>query len=172
MRSSAERKLETIKRVSRVLRRACLVLSGLGCVGLAAIVGASLFGRGEIREFDLSVPLATLTLGWRLVVGAVAALSVGVLLKGLFHLQRLFGSYSRGEIFTTGTARDLRQLGVTALLWTVAEVAWMVVASRALEKHGPFEFRADALVMGAIVIVLSWFMDMAAELREENELTI
>ncbi len=32
--------------------------------------------------------------------------------------------------------------------------------------------RPDALVVGLVVIVISWFMEMAAEMREENELTV
>jgi hypothetical protein len=35
-----------------------------------------------------------------------------------------------------------------------------------------FQAHFDAFGIGAIIIVIAWFMDMAVDLREENELTI
>ena len=141
---------------------------------LVAVVVASLAGAGTAAAFNIAIPLNPLTFPQRLIAAAIAAFASGVLLKGLYHLQRLFGSYARGEIFTIENAGQIRQLGITALLWAVANILWIVTAALLLGEHSPhsFPFRADSIVTGLIVIALSWFMKMAAELREENDLTI
>jgi hypothetical protein len=48
------------------------------------------------------------------------------------------------------------------------------VLSLALSAHpaSTFQGHADSLAIGTIIIVIAWFMDMAVDLREENDLTI
>ncbi|MGB9407160.1 MAG: DUF2975 domain-containing protein [Terracidiphilus sp.] len=92
--------------------------------------------------------------------------------KCFYHLHQLFGNYSRGEIFTRESVGQLRQFGIACLLWGVMNFFW--VLSLALSAHPAKTFQAhfDSFAIGAIIIVIAWFMDMAVELREENELTI
>ena len=97
-------------------------------------------------------------------------LAVG--LKGFYHLYRLLGNYGRGDIFTTESAGQIRQLGITVLLWYGANILWAVTAAAVEPSPFSIQFRSESLVTGPIIIVISWFMEMAAEMREENELTI
>jgi hypothetical protein len=48
------------------------------------------------------------------------------------------------------------------------------VSSLALSAHPAetFHGHGDSLAIGTVIIVIAWFMDMAVDLREENELTI
>jgi hypothetical protein len=43
-----------------------------------------------------------------------------------------------------------------------------------LTPHRPssFEVNTDTIPIGVLLLVVSWFMEMAAEMREENELTV
>lgn len=171
----AEKKLKKIKQSSRVLRRVCqglLVITVL--VGVIA-VAASLIGRGGVvSAFDISIPLGALTVYQRLILATILAFAVGVLLKGLYHLNRLFGNYASGDLFTTENAGMIRQLGITALLWAGANVIWIAVTPVLMGTQSPhsFHFHNDSIAIGLVVIVISWLMEMAAALREENELTI
>ena len=97
-------------------------------------------------------------------------LAVG--LKGFYHAYRLFGNYGRGEVFTAESARHIRQLGITVLLWFGTNILWASTATALEPAPMSIQFQSDALVTGPIIIVISWFMEMAAEMREENELTI
>lgn len=175
MKPETEARLKKIKRVSNVLRVICRVGMIIAiCVFLMAMV-AILTGRGDISFFDNCVlPLATLTVPTRLVLAVNTALMMAVGLKGFYHLYRLFGNYGRGDIFTKESAGHIRQLGITALLWYAANLLFVFSAIALQQTHSPisFQFHSDCLVTGPIIIVISWFMEMAAEMREENELTI
>jgi hypothetical protein len=66
------------------------------------------FGVGGVNDNNMIVGTAGLTLGRRLILGAVCALALGALFKCFYHLRGLFGNYSRGEIFTRESVGQLR----------------------------------------------------------------
>ncbi len=173
MRPENQAKLQKIEKASVVLRAICKVLMALvALVGIGCIVSVVSGAGGINYGGNVIFGTAGLTLGHRLALGAVTALTWAVLLNCFYRLHRLFGSYSRGEVFTRESVRHMRQFGIACLLWGVMNFVWAL--SLALSSHPPMTFQghADALVIGAIVIVIAWFMDMAADLHEENELTI
>ncbi|HTS18724.1 MAG TPA: DUF2975 domain-containing protein [Verrucomicrobiae bacterium] len=172
MKPEMEMKLQKIKRVSNIFRSICkmgLVLAA--CVFVAATV-AILTGHGTLSFSGFSVPLAPLTFPSRFVLAAITALTIAVGVKGIYHLYQLFGNYGRGDIFTTESAGQIRQLGITVLLWYGANLLWAFTAVAVQRTPVVGQFHSDSLVTGPIIIVISWFMEMAAEMREENELTI
>jgi Protein of unknown function (DUF2975) len=175
MRQETELKLDRIKRISSRLRTVCKCLLVLTAILFVVAAAGILVGSGvTIRSFDLVFPVSTLALPGRLGLIALLGLSLGVIAKALYHLDQLFGDYARGEIFTTRTAGHIRRLGITAILWTGVNMIWLVAALILLPSPAPttFQFHLDALLIGVVVIVISWFMDAAAEMREENDLTI
>ena len=174
MRPETEEKLRKIKKISKVSQVICKVmLAILACVSLAGIVGI-VHGRGVTLNISgVRLPMTSLSLGARIVVAVFVVLSMGVGIKGLYHLHRLFGNYGNGNIFTTDSANQIRQLGIAALLWFFVSILWMVAALVFVDPMiTSISCRPDALIVGLVVIVISWFMEMAAEMREENELTV
>jgi hypothetical protein len=165
-------KASKIKKVSSILRVICkgllalFTLIGLGCVVCVAS------GTGSINYDSMNFSTAELTLGTRLMLGAVTALTFGVLLKCCYHLHQLFGNYSRGEIFTRESVGQLRNFGIASLLWGVMSFLWILSLALTAQPMKSFQAHFDAFGIGAIIIVIAWFMDMAVDLREENELTI
>jgi DUF2975 family protein len=177
MKPETEKKLKKIKRISNILRAICKVLFVIVICGFLVSLVAILVGRGgTLTFFDNSIPiqLAPLTGPARLLVIVVVALIMAVFFKSLYHLHRLFGNYGRGDIFTIDSAGQIRQLGITALLSAAANFLWGFTALALTQAHLPheFQFHADGLFIGPVVIAISWFMEMAAEVREENELTV
>jgi hypothetical protein len=165
-------KLRKIRKVSVILRIMCKVLLVLiAVVGVGAVVSV-LFGVGGISYEDTLFRTAGLPLGSRLMVGAVTSLAFAALLKCVYHLSRLFGDYAKGEIFTRSAVGELRKFGVACLLWGVMKFIWGISLSLTAEPQRTFHGQADSFVIGAILIVIAWFMDMAVDLREENELAI
>jgi hypothetical protein len=172
MRPEIQAKLRKIKRVSFILRVICKVLLALiTLVGLGAVV-CVLFGVGGINYGNTIFWTAGLTLGHRLLLGAVTALAFAALFKCFYHLHRLFGDYSQGDIFTRASVGQLRQFGIACLLWGVMNLVWGLSLALSVHPVKTFQGHADSFVIGAILIVIAWFMDMAVDLREENELTI
>lgn len=165
-------KLRKIKKVSVILRLICKALLALiALTGLGAVVSV-ISGVGGINYDDVILGTSGLPFGHRLLLGAVTAVAFGSLFKCVYHLHRLFGNYSRGEIFTRASVGQLRQFGVACLLWGLVGFLW--ISSLAISSHPAqtFQGHADSLGIGIVIIVIAWFMDMAVDLREENELTI
>ena len=172
MQPEIQAKLQKIKKASIIFRVICKgLLALITLVGLICAVCVAC-GASGISYDNMIFSTAELTLGHRLILGAVTALTFGILFKCFYHLHRLFGNYSRGEIFTRESVGQLRKFGIACLLWGVMSFLW--VASLALSAHPMKSFQAhfDAFAIGAIIIVIAWFMDMAVDLREENDLTI
>jgi hypothetical protein len=172
MRPEIQAKLRKIKKVSIILRVICTVLLALiAFTGIGAVVSVT-FAVGGINYDNVIFRTTGLPIGHRLFLGAVTAVAFGVLFKCVYHLHRLFGNYSRCEIFTRESVGQLRQFGVACLLWGVVGFLW--ISSLAISSHPSktFQGHADSLGIGIVIIVIAWFMDMAVDLREENELTI
>jgi hypothetical protein len=172
MQTDTQAKLQKIKKVSIIFRVICKVLLALvALLGLCGVLCVA-FGVGGINYDNVLFQTAGLPLGRRVILSVVTALAFGVLFKCFYHLHRLFGNYSRGEIFTRESVGQLRQFGISCLLWGVVNFLW--VSSLALSAHPArtFHGHADSLAIGTVIIVIAWFMDIAVDLREENELTI
>jgi hypothetical protein len=121
----------------------------------------------------MTFQVADLTLFHRLLLIALSILTWGVMFKCIYHLYRLFGNYSRGEIFTRGSVSQLRQWGIACLLWGVMNVLWLGLwIATSANVPSSLQIHNDSFAIGIIIIVIAWFMDMAVDLREENELTI
>jgi hypothetical protein len=175
MQPETQQKLDKIKRVSNALRVVCKCLLALTALLFIAATVGILVGTGvTIRSFDLLFPVDSLSVPARLALIDILALSLGVIFKGLYHLDRLFSYYARADFFTTQTAHQIRQLGITAILWAGVNILWLVAAMGLSTAPHPLSYRLhlDSLFIGVVIIVISWFMDAAAEIREENELTI
>ena len=112
-------------------------------------------------------------LGHRLLVLALSAATSAVWFMCIFHLHELFGNYSLGQIFTRGYVGHLRQLGIACVLWGVMKILW-VDLSRSLSANplSPTQVSAEIIPIGIIILVVAWFMGLAVELQEENELTV
>jgi hypothetical protein len=172
MRIEAQKKLQRIKKVSMILRAVCTgLLALIAVVGVACVVCLT-FGVGGVNYDNVILWAAGLTLGHRLILAGVSALALGALFKCFYHLRRLFGNYSRGEIFTRESVGQLRRFGIACLLWGVMNFVWGVSLAVSSHPARSFEGHFDSLGIGAVIIVIAWFMDMAVDLREENELTI
>ena len=174
MRPESEKRLKKIERISKVLRLICKVLLVLLICGFLFVTGTTLAGRGRLYFLDVSFELAPLAPSSRLVFAVIVALVMAVKLKGIYHLYRLFGNYATGNIFTTESAGQIRQLGITALLWFGVNILFAVatIAFVPPPSTHTIPFHSDSLVAGVVIIVISWLMQMGAEMREENELTI
>jgi hypothetical protein len=175
MRLENQVRFRKIQRISSVLRAFCMVFLALIAIGFVVVTVALVVGRGaSIGFYNVWFNLADLTARGRFIVGVLAALTFGVMFRCIYHLHRLMGNYSHGEIFTKDSAGQIRQFGIGCALWGGVELLWAFIP-RAVLAHPPNPIQAhggDLVVSGLIVVTISWFMEMAAEMQEENELTV
>jgi hypothetical protein len=116
----------------------------------------------------------------KLQVLAILNLVVGIAIqmKILVHLLRLFQLYAEGKIFTAGNVMQIRQVGVTMLLGTAMAIVFfvaaaaIVVADRVPAQTFEPTFPLVPFVVGVILVLVSWIMDVGRELREEHELVV
>jgi hypothetical protein len=172
MRPDNSKKLRKIRKVSIVFGAISVVLSAVvAFLGLAAVV-CVVFGVGGINYEGGLVQTGGLSLGHRLILGAVTGVAWAALFKCFYHLWRLFGNYSRGEIFTRESVGQLRLSGIACLLWGVLSFLWLLSLAASVHPTKSFQGHFESFSIGAVLIVIARFMDMAVDLREENELTI
>src|ERR1017187_1967188 len=174
MRPENVARLRKIKRISDILRAVCKGLLALIVIGFLMATVALLANRGgSVGYFDVWFRISDLTLGRRLVVLAMSVLTSAVWFTCIYHLHQLFGNYSLGEIFTGGSVGHLRKVGIACVFWGVMKVLW-VGLSHTLSTSSPnaAQVSAEMIPVGIIVIVVAWFMEMAVEMHEENELTV
>ena len=176
-----EERLEKVKRTSRAARRVCFFLMILVAL-MALVTAAATVSMPERLTCSLNgVRQACSNLSPQAVAFFIVVLVVGVALTltALYRLARLFQHYARGEIFTRASVREIRVLGYLAVAYTVFQFVSFIatlslVAGGAVE--GPLQTHAElpigTAILAAFILLLSWIMDVGAEMREENELTV
>ncbi len=173
MPTDIQMKLHKIEKASTVFRVICD-----GLLALVAVIGLStvtcvIFGVGGIN-FDGGKVISTagLSLAHRLILGLVTAVAWAVLVKSFYHLRQLFRMYSRGEVLARESVNQLRQFGTACLLWVVLGFLWRLSLAVSVHPGQTLQAHTASLEVGVFAIVIAWFMDMAVDLREENDLTI
>lgn len=105
-------------------------------------------------------------------------------LKNLYHLQRLFCYYTEGKIFTSEASGEIRRIGIIfcwfALFAALSELLQRNAIILTLSGHicglqlyletwgKIFGF----LLIGGMVVCISWIMETGREMREDQELAI
>ena len=180
MRAENETRLNRIKRISSSLRVLCVIYM-LACLFfLWHFASGPIFGHGQNWGIGtlwqgyngLEFKAYSLTLRDRIIAAVALGLYWGLALLCGLQLFRLLGLYSRGEIFTRQSADQIRRWGIACVALGVVKTGFalvpLLVANSRLTEGADFSLVAN----GLIIVVISWFMEMAAEMREENELTV
>lgn len=174
MNTQVEAKFRQIERASRVLRGVCTGLFiAVSALALAATISALAGWTKHVSYYGQTFEIGGLDLGWRAAVALLGLVTAAVYLKAFYHLRRLSKNYMRREIFTLDSARQIRQFGVSCVLLGVAKMAWAFLPL-AISSNPPAAvgMTFDSILIGLAIVGISWFAEMAAALREENELTI
>lgn len=111
--------------------------------------------------------------------GLVLAIPVGVMIYGLLAARRMFGEFSRGEVFTESAANHLRLFAATVLAQAPLGPLTAAGFSAALSLGNPPERRAlmiafstndyFALIVGGVLFAAATLMREAAKLDRENK---
>ena len=182
MTSEATQRLEKVRKYSVSfgrLFRFLFVLAALGLViqtfllftGAEPYDSSVRIGHTEYRSD--AIPLAVRVVAW---IGST--LGWALLLKLNFHLIRLFGLYADGTLFNRENVYQIRQIGITVLLFPALWVLG-IFAPGFLPAEGVTRTFVESsqdpftqLIVGAIIVVVAWIMDVGRELREEQDLVV
>lgn len=127
--------------------------------------------RTPLPEHDLS-------LGSRLFLSVWLLVGFGFTLRWISHGIELFRLHARMVLFSTENVRHFRGLGlipiasaVLQLLFPMLANAWMLSREEARLRVSEF-IAVDQVLLGVIILLISWVMDEARKLRETQNLVI
>ncbi|MGP8258976.1 MAG: DUF2975 domain-containing protein [Acidobacteriaceae bacterium] len=182
MRPENEARLKKIQAISGLLRAVCTAFLVLPVFMELVMLSALVFGRGSF------IPGQD-TIRSRFVFDTYFTLQWVGMFFCVYFLHRLLGNYSRGEIFSRDSAKQIQRWGLACVLWGAMQFVWVFVpgavsphpANGQIQNYVPgvkaqiVDWQAHGgglMVNGLIIVAISWFMEMAVEMREENELTV
>jgi hypothetical protein len=174
--------LHRIKRTSETLRKAASLFLWLTPL-LCAIYWAFFNEYPDLMKAQLGIlGQSELTVLNRALCFVATMLPAGVAMYGFSLLRELFGLYAVGEIFSERNVSCYRKLGRTLLYWAGAVFVHTTLISLAVsvgmpkgQRHLTVAFGSIELVVvfaGAAAMVISWVMDEARRIEEEQALTI
>lgn len=209
MRPENETRLKNIKRISSVLRAICkaffvppVVIVIWIWVAMSTNWGDHFPGYGisTIWLDSYSFPVHDLSICSRFVLGMYFTLRWGAMFLVVYCLHRLLGNYSRGEIFSEDSGKQIRWWGYACVLWGAMKFLGAFVPGMVLPHPVPVAINGltrrygpdvkvpdgswwingmpvqmhggDLMINGLIIVAISWFVAMAVEMREETELTV
>jgi hypothetical protein len=187
MKPENEAKLAKIKKMSGILQWICRAFLLVVVYGWGVTTWRLVIWRGAMPGIRAGVDHAVYWFGFygmefkaydlsdrdRVMAELFFLLVSGVIFNCGYQLHRLLGYYSRGEVFTTVSAGQIRKCGIACVLWGLMKFVLILVplvisnAYNAEPRDG-----TSLVVIGLVIVVISWFMEMAAEMREEQELIV
>ncbi|TVU65021.1 DUF2975 domain-containing protein [Vibrio atlanticus] len=123
-----------------------------------------------------------LTMTTRIVAAFTSLLMSSILMYALMVLIRLFRNYERGEIFSLENAMSYQKLGYSLFYWVLGSVIYGLLMSVILSFNNPpgeriFEISFVGmdfltLILGIIILIISWVMKEGYILADEHSQTI
>lgn len=171
-------RIQRVSRVFKYLFSTLIILIPLGTLAFWLSFNSLVDGLKDLPvAVDRELPLSTLLLAF-----LVNMLPAGVTVYALLILRRLFTLYEEAVIFSQENARCFLRLGYALLGWVAANFVFTALISLVLTMHnGPGERAlvigfgsADlaTLIIGSVVILISWVMREAAAMEHEQAYTV
>lgn len=170
-----------VRRIERVGRRLQWLVRGLMLLTPVA-VAAVLARRGPLGLVKIPPGIEILA-GPLPLPRAFAVVAVGLLepisfLVGLVFLDRLFGLYARGVVFSRDNVTAIRRAGYVLVAIDPVRVLQSMLAGPVLTLVGAtrgffvIEAQVSMLIVGLFVVLISHVMNMSRELHEDDQLTV
>ena len=159
------------------------MLTTLGMVLIAAAMIAVFF----IPDWTRNLLLArlgqagqglSLSPGHLIAAAAITAVPVGVLLFGLWQVRALFLNFANGHVFTPASARLLRNFAGSVLAQAILGPLSSTALMLAFTLNNPPGTRQLvitlssqdylALIVGGVLLAVSWVMVEATRIADEN----
>jgi len=173
------RRLQNIKRVSRLMAAACLVLIAVLPIGAAGYwVWADtteLAVRADLAPDSIQAPLKV----WQRVVGAlITGVPLALMLFGLWQARNCFNLFASGKVFTAQAVQYLRRFSFWVLASTVAGLIVVPAISVLLTYYNEPGTRQLAISFGSdqvfvlfaagMVWLMAAIIGQGLSLAEEN----
>ena len=171
--------MQRIQRVSKGMAFA-LILALLAFVMLAAalVIFPDLFIQDMARSYNLSPDIPPLSTWQYGALAGVTVLKVLPTLYVLWKLRQMFQRFAKGEVFSAaatrhlfGAAKGMIAWGIMAILGTTAAVL-ILTANAPAGQHALVvnvsSTELSGVFAGVVFAVMSWVMQEAARLSEEN----
>ncbi len=172
----ASRKFRILFTILIIITPLLPVLVWLNYNYLPPVMKLQIFGNLHVGMIPV-LPLHT-----RVMSVAVSLLPAGVTVAGLYYLIRLFGLYEQGKIFLRENVAYYRKLGFIIIYSMIASIVYSSLMTTVLTLDNPpgqrmISFGISSaeiarLVIGLIVLLVSWIMDIGREIQEEQQLTV
>lgn len=189
MSPESEAKLAQVRKYSASLRSLFSFLQFVVVIGGCISVLLLLLTSGEdtgVAIGDMVFRGDELTPTVRILGVFTVLIGFGIAVKLVRHLRNLFSLYAEGRIFTGENVAQIRQIGISILLfgsiwvWTIAARLVLFALDHPIPQYEAgreaigltVNLPLATVVGGIIVIVISWIMDVGRELREEQDLTV
>ena len=125
---------------------------------------------------------APILLTTRILAFVVTLIPCSIILYGLNQLIKLFKNYEKGHVFTIDNVQSYKNLAYSLFAWVIAGFFYDALISLVLSFNNPpghrliaISFESPefvALITGAILLIISYVMQEAHKLSDENKFTI
>jgi len=112
----------------------------------------------------------------------VSLLPVGAAMYGLLTLRSLFGLYEKAIIFSAENVKYFRRLGYALIAWVLANALFTPLISTIITfSNAPGErmvvaqlgvFDVSTLLIGCVILLVSWVMDEGRKIEDEQAHTV
>lgn len=176
---------ENLNRIQRVSKSFKLLCSALLIITPLLPVFYWSFFNSLSLDFTDDLPIAIngpLPISTLLMACLVSFLPVSATVYGLWNLRKLFSLYQQAVVFTDKNANYLRKFGISLFFWVAANKIFSSLISVILSMNlAPGERMLvitinsediATLVIGAVIVLVSWVMKEAAILEDEIKHTV
>ncbi len=171
--------MQKIQRVSKAMDY-ILMLAFLAFALLAVVLAVfpDIFIREMFNTYNLSPDIPPLSVWQYGAMAGVAVLTLAPTLFVIWKLRKMFQLFAKGEVFTPAATRHLFSAAKGMIAWGIMAVLGATAAVLVLTANAPAgghtlvinvsSKELSGIFTGIVFAVMSWVMQEAARLSEEN----
>ena len=185
---STRAKIRTLSKALRYVSYFLLILAPLFNIGYWMTNGYEFLGAewaSAVQMFPQiseAKPLTQLSSEIKFLALLVNFIPFGIFMLAMVFLSKLFKLYEEFKIFSAGSVRCIRNLGMTLLIGQLLHPIYYGLFTLTMTISNPPGHRMIAIAYGsdqflllmiaAIIILVSWIMDEGRKLEEEQAATV
>lgn len=181
--SNVSENISRIQRVSAIFQSIFTVL--IFCVPIITLAYWTFFNflpaglTNHVFPVPIHKPLSPFVL---VIAFIVSLIPIFVVLFGVFNLKSLFKLYEKEVIFSNQNAEYILRFGYSLMAWVAANFIFVILISLVLTFDNPVGNRMVVaelnvqdiamLIIGAVIVLISWVMKEATILKDEQKYTV
>lgn len=167
----SQKRMQRIKRFSQIGKTICSIFMVLNTLVIITLIAMLYYKANTTILEDITSLLKRVPLSYADIVLCIVQYTL--VMKGVYHLRRLFSIYIGEDIFVLASIVQIRRIAFVFFTVAILKIVqYMTIIALHSNVIIDWSKLFELSMFGCLILFISWIMETGHILQEENKLTI